>query len=274
VPSADPTAAPPPGPLRIALATVAGNLYLVAGTLLFSAAAIVAALVPPRGRHAHAVARLWARGALAAAGVRLRLEHETPLDPAGRYVFLANHLSLFDIPALLAAIPGQVRFLAKAGLFRIPVFGWAMSLAGFVPVARGHRERARDSFAQALERLDRGMSILVFPEERRSLDGRLLPFKRGGMLLAAKSGLPIVPVGLDGTLQVQPMRSFLIRPRLVHVRFGRPQPPPESIRALRALTADMRSRIAELARTTAAADAETPSAPSAPTLVESGGPPS
>jgi len=271
---ADNAAAPPPGPLRTALATLAGNLYLVAGSLLFSTAAIVAALVPPRGRHAHAVARLWARGALAASGVTLRLEHEVPLARDARYVFLANHLSLFDIPVLLAAIPGQVRFLAKAGLFHIPVFGWAMRLAGFVPVARGHRERARDSFSQALERLDRGMSILVFPEERRSLDGRLLPFKRGGMLLAAKSGLPLVPVGLDGTLQVQPMRSFLIRPRPVHVRFGRPVPPPESIRDLRRLTVSLRARIAELARTTAVPDGDAPSAPSDRSTADPGGPPS
>ena len=271
MPAELPSAAPPLRLLRTLVATVAGNLYLLAGTLLFSAAAIVASLVPPRGRHAHAVARIWARGALAASGVRLRAEFEVPLAPGQRYVFVANHSSLFDIPVLLVAIPGQVRFLAKANLFHIPVFGWAMRLAGFVPVERGHRERARGSFTQALDRLDRGLSILVFPEERRSLDGRLLPFKRGGMLLAAKSGLPIVPVGLDGTFEVQPMRSFLIRPRLVHVRFGRPQPPPETIRALRALTAGLRERVAELARTTAVADG---AEPSARTNAEPGGPPS
>jgi len=239
---------------RTLTATVLGNLYLVVGSLFFSAAAIVAALVPPRPRRAHAVARLWARGALAASCVPVIVEHEAPLDPDGRYVFLANHQSLFDIPALLVAIPGQVRFLAKAGLFRIPVFGWAMSLAGFVPVDRGHRERARGSFERALERLGRGLSILVFPEEQRSLDGRLLPFKRGGLLLAAKSGLPIVPVGLDGALAVQSRRSFWIRPRPIHVRFGRPLAPSGSVRELRDLARAARAEVARLARVELAPD--------------------
>jgi len=234
--------------LRTLAATLLGNLYLVAGTLAFSAAAMVAALVPPRPRRAHAVARLWARGALAASGVPVVVEHEAPLDPEARYVYLANHQSLFDIPALLVAIPGQVRFLAKAGLFRIPVFGWAMSLAGFVPVDRGNRDRSRGSFEQALERLGSGLSILVFPEEQRTLDGRLLPFKRGGMLLAARSGLPIVPVGLEGALAVQSRRSFWIRPRPIRVRFGRPLPPPASVRELRGLAREARAEVARLAR--------------------------
>jgi len=245
-----------PTPLRTAAATLVGNLYLVVGTLFFSAVAMVAALVPPRPRRAHAVARLWARGALAASRIPLEIEHQEPLDPAGRYVFLANHQSLFDIPALLVAIPGQVRFLAKAGLFRIPLFGWALSLAGFVPVDRGHRERARGSFERALERLGGGLSILVFPEEQRSLDGRLLPFKRGGLLLAAKSGLPIVPVGLEGPLAVQSRRSFWIRPRPIRVRFGAAIPPPDSVRGLRQLSDRTRQRIAELAGVELAPDDE------------------
>jgi 1-acyl-sn-glycerol-3-phosphate acyltransferase len=260
-----------PGALAIAAATVAGNLYLLFGSLLFSAATIAASLWPPRGRHAHAVARAWARGALAFSGVRLEVEHEAPLDPDGRYVFLANHQSLFDIPALLAAIPGQVRFLAKASLFRIPLFGWALRIAGFVPVDRGHAERARGSFVAALARLDRGLSILVFPEERRSLDGRLLPFKRGGMLLAAKSGLPIVPVGLEGPLAVQPMRSFLIRPRPIVVRFGAPLPPPDSVRATAALTREVRGRVAALARTELAATDDGSGAASERSVLDSGG---
>ncbi len=247
-----------PTPLRIAVATVIGSLYLVVGTLFWSTAAIFAALIPPRGKHAHWVARTWARGILVFGFVPLVVEHEVALDPRARHVFLANHQSLFDIPALLVAIPGQVRFLAKASLFKIPIFGWAMRLAGFVPVDRSDRRSARGSFSAALDRLGRGMSILVFPEERRSLDGRLLPFKRGGLLLAVKSGLPIVPVGVEGTLAVQSLRSFLIRPQTVHVRFGRPIAPPESVRELPELAESLRARIGELARAELAADEAVP----------------
>ncbi|HSM12634.1 MAG TPA: lysophospholipid acyltransferase family protein [Thermoanaerobaculia bacterium] len=229
--------------------TVVGNLYLVLGTLLFAVLSILVALVPPRGRHVHRVARVWARGVLAFSFVRLEVEGLPGAGAEGRFVYLANHQSLFDIPALLAAIPERVLFLAKASLFRIPIFGWAIRLGGFVPVDRGDKRRARESFGQALGRIGEGASVLIFPEETRTLDGRLLPFRKGGMLLAAKSGLPAVPVGVEGTLQIQSRHSFLIRPRTVRIRFGEPVVlAGESVRRLPELTAALRARVAELAR--------------------------
>jgi 1-acyl-sn-glycerol-3-phosphate acyltransferase len=240
-----------PGALAIALATLVGNLYLVFGTLFFAALSVLVSVIPPRGRWVGPVAKLWARGVLLASGVRLRIEGAAALARDGRYVFVANHQSLFDIPALLAASPGQVRFLAKASLFRIPIFGWALRLGGFIPVDRGDRDRARDSFAQAIERLDRdGISVLLFPEETRSLDGRLLPFRRGGFLLALKTGRPMVPVGVEGTFGVQSRASFRIRPRPVTVRYGAPiELANGSVRQLPARIEEIRAEIARLAGT-------------------------
>ena len=247
-----PSAPPRSAGLALTLAaTVCGNLFLVAGTLLFALLAILAALVPPFGQHVHGVARAWARCVLAASFVRLAVEHENgrPPAPNAGCVYVANHESLFDIPALLAALPGPTRFLAKASLFRIPVFGWALRLGGFVPVDRGHTERGRRSFRSALAHLGRGTSVLIFPEEERSLDGRVLPFRRGGLLLALRTGLPIVPAGLDGAFEVQPRRSFVIRPRTVHVRFGAPiDLAGQSVRRIHALSDALRARVAELAR--------------------------
>ena len=238
-----------PGALRTALATLVGNLYLVVGTLFFASLSVLVSVIPPRGRWVGPVARLWGRGALLASGIRLRVEFEQPLARDGRYVFVANHQSLFDIPALLAAAPGQVRLLAKASLFKIPIFGWGLSLGGFIPVDRGDRDKARGSFSRAIERLDRdGISVLLFPEETRSLDGRLLPFRRGGFLLALKTGRPIVPVGVEGTFEVQPRRSFAIRPRTITVRYGAPLDlATESVRQLPARIEAIRGEIARLA---------------------------
>ncbi|KAB2968070.1 MAG: 1-acyl-sn-glycerol-3-phosphate acyltransferase [Thermoanaerobaculia bacterium] len=239
----------PPGLVRTIAATVCGNLFLVAGTLAFATAAIVAALVPPFGSRVHGVARTWARCLLAASLLRLEVESEVELAGARGCVYVANHESLFDIPALLAALPGPTLFLAKASLFRIPVFGQALRLGGFVPVDRGHTERRRGSFRSALAHLGRGVSVLIFPEEERSLDGRLLPFRRGGLLLALRTGLPIVPVGLDGLLEVQKRTSFVIRPRTVHVRFGAPiDLAGQSVRRIHALSDALRAKVAELAR--------------------------
>ncbi len=241
-------------PLRTLAATITGNIYLVIGTIFFSVVSILVAPIPPRGNWTNRAARAWAKGLLAASWIRLDVRHRTAAGElpgaVGHFVIMANHQSLFDIPALLAAIPGQSRFIAKSSLFKIPVFGWAMALGGFVPVDRKDRSTARGSFTSALDRLSRGASIVLFPEETRSLDGRVRPFRRGGFLMALKSGLPIVPVGIQGTLAVQSRRSFLIRPQIVTVSFGETVPlAGRSVRDLGSISAEVRAQIAELAGT-------------------------
>ncbi len=235
--------------LATVLATLAGNFYLVAGTLLCALLALAVVWIPPRGRWFSAVARLWARGLLAASGVSVAVSRESDLDPRQRRIFVANHQSLFDIPALLATLPGEVRFLVKASLFRYPVFGQAIRAGGFIPVDRRGGAAARASFTSAVDRLERGVSILLFPEAERTLDGRILPFQRGGFLLARKSRLPIVPVGIEGAFWVQHRRSFWIRPGRVDVRYGVPvELAGDSVRGLPRSIEEVRARVAGLAR--------------------------
>lgn len=205
------------------LGTLSGNLYLVLGTLFWASTAVLFGWLGQRGRFIYWVARTWSRGVLLFSGVRAEPAFERDLDPEGQYVFMANHRSLFDIPALLATLPGQTRFLAKKSLFQIPVFGWALKMGGFVTIDRKDLSTARDSFALAVAQLDeQGVSVLVFPEGTRSTTGAMLPFKRGGFLLALKGELPIVPVGIVGSAEVQPKGSLRIRPGKVRVHYGSP----------------------------------------------------
>ncbi len=250
-----PTGPPAPAAWKTALATASGNLYLVLGTFVMASAAVALGLLPPRGRRVFGVARLWSRGLLAASGVRVRSTFERRLDPRRSYVFMANHLSHFDIPALIHTLPGQTRFMAKRSLFRIPVFGWAIRVGGFITIDREDLSRVRDSFAVAVERLREGASVLVFPEGTRSAGGGLLPFKRGGFLLALKSGLPIVPVGIAGSRAVRPKGGVAIRPGRIDVRYGAPiEVGGFGLRGKRDLADAVRERIAELAGAAAAAD--------------------
>jgi 1-acyl-sn-glycerol-3-phosphate acyltransferase len=244
------------GALARAIATVVCNAYLVIGTLIFAVLAVLAGLVDRSGDATFAVGRMWSRGILWTAGLRVRRSFEAPLDGSRPVIYMANHQSLFDIPLLFVTLPGQARMLAKHSLFRIPIFGWAIRLGGFISIDRQNRNRAKESFDTAVERLRSGTSALVFPEGTRSLDGRLLPFHRGGLLLALKSGLPIVPVGIEGTLDVQPKKSFAIRPRTVDVRYGTPIDVTEfGIRRRDELAAAVRHAVARLARTELAAPA-------------------
>ncbi len=230
-----------------ALATTFGNLYLVFGTLICGSLAIALSWIPPRGNLVYRMARLWSRGLLFFSGISLEVLSEVELDPRTPYVFMSNHQSLFDIPALIASLPGQSRFLAKRSLFRIPVFGWAIRAGGFISIDREDRSRAGQSFSAAVARLRAGASAVVFPEGTRSLDGRLLPFQRGGFLLALKSGLPIVPVGIRGSLEVQPKGHRRVRPGRVSVRYGSPIATQEyGIRDRERLSSRVREEIEEL----------------------------
>jgi len=179
-------------------------------------------------------------------GVILRVEHLAPLSRDQVYVFLCNHQSLFDIPVLLATLPVAARFMAKRELFKIPLFGWGLRVGGFIPVERGTKS-AGESFRAGVERLQRGESVLLFPEETRSPDGQLLPFKRGGFLLAQKAGVPVVPVGIRGSIDVRERNSFRIRPGEVRVRYGAPIDSRTALREKGSLLQVARERIAELA---------------------------
>lgn len=203
--------------------TVIGNAYLVFGTIFWATIAVLFGWIGPRGRFIYWVARTWSRGILLFSGVRVETSFERELAPGGQFIYMADHRSLFDIPALLTTLPGQTRFLAKKSLFQIPVFGWAIKMGGFVTIDRKDLSTARDSFTVAVAQLrEHGVSVLVFPEGTRSTTGEMLPFKRGGFLLALKSGLPIVPVGVAGTAEVQPKGNFAIRPGTVRVNYGSP----------------------------------------------------
>lgn len=237
----------PPAWLTV-LATVTGNLFLLIGSILLAVVTIAVAWIPPRGTWSFAVMRIWSGSLLRAGLLRVEARYDPALEPGRSYVFLANHQSLFDIPVLLATSPGQVRMMAKRSLFLIPLFGWALKAGGFISVDRADRSTARQSFASASAHLRVGTSMLLFPEGTRSLTNTLLPFQRGGFLLALKSGLPIVPVGIRGTRAVQPKGNWAIRPGKITISYGAPiDAASYGLRRKQELTSEVRSRIAEMA---------------------------
>ncbi len=169
-----------------------------ASTLLFGVLAMAGCLLMPNGNPLLWMARPWAASILLASGVRVRVQGRHRI-PDGAVLYVTNHQSHYDVPALVRALPGQYRMVAKKELFGIPVFGWALSLAGFIKIDRANRESAIRSLDEAAGRMRHGHAIVVFAEGTRSGDGRLLPFKKGGFVLAIRSGCPIVPVTISGS---------------------------------------------------------------------------
>jgi 1-acyl-sn-glycerol-3-phosphate acyltransferase len=149
----------------------------------------------------------WSKSLLSNASVSLTatgLSH-VPTDEA--FVVMSNHQSLYDIPALYQTLPLRLRMVAKAELFRIPIWARAMRAAGFVELDRSARERAIASLERAKSALAEGTSIWIAPEGTRSRDGSLGPFKHGGFHLAAGSGARILPVSVTGTRQILPAKG-------------------------------------------------------------------
>lgn len=148
------------------------------------------------------------------------LEHLAPMQS---YIVMSNHQSHYDIPALMRAFPRTLRMVTKTELFKVPVWGRAMRAAGFIEIDRGDRVRAIASLRRAQESLKKGVSIWIAPEGTRSRTGEVLPFKKGGFVLAQETGLPIVPVGIAGTRDILPAKEATVRMGVtVHVRFGPP----------------------------------------------------
>jgi 1-acyl-sn-glycerol-3-phosphate acyltransferase len=119
---------------------------------------------------------LWARVLVWAAGIDLKAANVENLDPAKRYILVANHSSYLDIPCVFAAIRQPIRFMAKISLFKIPIFGWSLSRAGFIPIDRKNRRTAVKSLDLAADRIRKGNTIVIFPEEGRSRHREMRPF--------------------------------------------------------------------------------------------------
>ena len=140
-----------------------------------------------------------------------RIEGASKAPPRRAFVFVANHSSFTDV-FLLVRLPWEMKWLSKEAIFRIPLLGWQMSVAGDVPIRRGDRESARGAMGRMREILESGVSVLFFPEGTRSQDGTLGEFREGAFRLAIEAGVDVVPLALVGTARSLPKHSLLFRP--------------------------------------------------------------
>jgi len=169
--------------------------------------------------------RVWSKGILRTAGIDVRMDGMENIDPDRPQIVVANHSSWFDVFALAAYFPGVYHFVAKEELAHIPIFGRAWISCGHIRIDRGDRSSAIESLDRAAEKIrSDNATIIMFPEGTRSPTGELRRFKKGAFVLAIQAGVPIVPLAIEGSHDVMPKGSWLVRPGTIRIRIGEPIP--------------------------------------------------
>jgi 1-acyl-sn-glycerol-3-phosphate acyltransferase len=203
------------------LRTVLGWAWIAADTMM---SAVVIG-VSGETEFSERVLRGWSRRFLRITGARVVVQRDATLDPERSYVFVSNHTSNLDVPAILSVIDHPTRFIAKRELRRIPVFGWAARRMGHVFIDRKDHGSATKAIRERIESGLRGASLFFFAEGTRAVRDELLPFKKGAAVAALETRLDCVPIAVAGARSVLKPKGFsLFRPGPVAVVFGKPIP--------------------------------------------------
>lgn len=203
------------------LITIARLVFIALTCVPFSVAAIILLPFDKSGRTYFWCGRTWTKLSLIVCRIKLTVEGLDTVDRYGNYILVSNHASVFDIPVLMSTFP-HVRIMFKKELSYIPFWGQALRWGHHIMVDRGKGTEAMKSLDRAANDVRKGGQVLLFAEGTRTRDGKMLPFKRGAFSLAAKSGVPIVPVTINGSYRILPKGSFDIRPAQITVTIDPP----------------------------------------------------
>lgn len=209
------------------ISTLLKIVFLFFVTFILSCIALISIPLDKSGRVFRWCAVVWSKIILKTFGIRLHIKGLENIDRTKHYVFVSNHASMFDIPAVLAGIPNEVNLVFKKELSRVPIWGWALRYGHFIMIDRSNPRDAIESLDRAAQSIRNGKSVLLFAEGTRTRDGKLQPFKRGAFTLAVKSKVPVVPVTINNTFSILPKGSLNIRPRDIEVILEHPIPTDE-----------------------------------------------
>ena len=213
--------APPVIAIRSILTYIAVALYV----LVLGPPVLVIAFVTKRPSILFGAGHIGVRMGLALSGIRMHVEGREHLQRNRAAVYAVNHTSNVEPPIIfdvLSPLFPRLKILYKAELRKLPVLVRAFDLAGFIPLERGNRDQSLPAIDRAAAALRNGDSFLIFPEGTRSRSGELLPFKKGGFIMAIQAQAPVVPVAIVGARHAMKKGSLWIRPVTVSVRLGPP----------------------------------------------------
>jgi len=197
-------------------------LWSAVATLILAVPIIVAGLLSRTGNLAFSLSKLWAYTMLGVSFVRTEIKNKEKIQPGTSYIIISNHQSLYDIIALVTTLGIQYRWFIKREVLKIPLFGYGLYASRNIFIDRSNTAKAIESINKGIDRLPRGVSIMVFAEGTRSPDGQIQEFKKGGFVTAVRRNIPILPVTVNGSRRVLPKKSLAVTPGKIQVVIGDP----------------------------------------------------
>jgi 1-acyl-sn-glycerol-3-phosphate acyltransferase len=168
------------------------------------------------------VKKVWAPCILKVSGVKIKVNGLENLIEDEPCIYVANHQSHYDIPALICALSPTLFFIAKKELKNVPFLGWAMSAAGLIFIDRSNKQKSIESLEEASSLIKSGKNILSFPEGTRAKNGEIRLFKRGTFIMAKQAKVKIIPISIFGSHKVHQANSLKIKSGTIHVTIGKP----------------------------------------------------
>lgn len=159
----------------------------------------------------------WSRALNKVIGIKIEIKGWENIRPNENYIYVCNHSSLLDIPVLLGTLPGDVRIIYKRELEKIPIFGYGLRRSNLIGIDRSDPRKAMKSLDDAIEKIQAGASVIIFPEGTRDAGKEVSDFKRGGFLIAEKAQTPIIPIAVCGTYDLLPAGKLMLKPGKVKI---------------------------------------------------------
>ena len=204
--------------------TIAKLIFLFPVSLLFSLLAFCSIPFDKKGDFFRWCPWMWSKCILWTFSIKVTVEGLENIDLNRPYIFVSNHASMADIPTVMVALNGKVNIVFKKELTWVPIWGWALRYGHFIMIDRSNPRDAMTSIERAVQTIRSGQSVILFPEGTRTNNGKLQSFKRGAFALAAKSGVPVVPMTINNTFGILPRGSLNVKRADISVVLEKPIP--------------------------------------------------
>jgi len=198
-------------------------LYLISvilNTLVLGSIIIAISPFDRNGNVVHYIGKFWSLLNIYLSGTRLTIKGTERINKGHTYIVMSNHQSLVDTWALIGKLPLQLRWTIKSAVKKMPVFGYALERMGHIYVGEKKRKQRDLTLQKALKKLKKGLSVVIYPEGTRSNDGYLQRFHKGGVIIAMRSGVPILPVTINGSRFVLPKGTLALMPGKIEIIVG------------------------------------------------------